>query len=115
MKKLNNSNFELLEDIIKTIDFNYDIGLQKNKELFCKYWAEIVGDNISQISKVYDIQSDGTVIIVCENSYVANELFMEKENLICKMIKKTENMGITIKDIKFDYRKWKELNNEKEI
>ena len=38
MKKLNNSNFSLIEDIIKDIDFNYDKNNEEKIELLSKYW-----------------------------------------------------------------------------
>ena len=38
MKKLNNSNFELLEDIIKNLDFNYDPSHNQTLEKLECYW-----------------------------------------------------------------------------
>lgn len=115
MKKLNNSNFELIEDIIKTIDLKYDGTLQKNIECLEEFWEEIVGEKISKISRVYDILKDNSVVVVCSDSFIANELYLEKDKLLNDMNYKTEKLGIKIKDIKFDYKKWKEKNNEQKI
>ena len=112
MKKINNSNFELLEDIIKTIDFNYHPNEYQRLEEINKYWEETVGSKISKYSKVYGFSTDNNLTIVCADSFIANELLFNKEKLIERMNKKIKNMGIKIKDIKFDYKKWEEKSNE---
>lgn len=112
MKRINNSNFELLEDIIKTIDFNYSQDECQKLEEIKNYWSEIVGNKISEFSKVYEISTDNQVTIVCADSFVANELYFEKEKLLKCMNEKAEKLGIKLRDIKFDYKKWKERNNE---
>lgn len=112
MKRINNSNFELLEDIIKTIDFNYNQDEYQKLEEIKAYWNEIIGNKISKFSKVYEISSDNTITIVCADSFITNELYFEKEKLLKYMNEKAEKLGIKIKDIKFDYKKWKESNNE---
>lgn len=115
MKRINNSDFELIENIIKTIDFKYDSSKQKNMDILENIWCELVNDKISQISRIYDILKDNTMVVVCSDSFVANELFLEKDKLLRKMKEKSEKLGIKIKDIKFDYRKWKEKNDEQKI
>ena len=112
MKKINNSNFELIEDVIKTIDFDYDRSVQKNMGYLKEFWENTVGEKISEISRVYSISKDNTATIVCENSFIANELYLEKDNLLKKMNEKIDKTGIKLKDIKFDYKKWKEKNYE---
>ncbi len=108
MKKLNNSNFVLIQDIINdlNISYNADEG-QKKEELFNK-WEDIIGEKISKYSKLTDILPNGTAVIKCSDSFVANELYFEKEKILHLLVKESEKMGIIIKDIKFDYKKWKE-------
>ncbi len=108
MKKLNNSNFSLIEDIIKDIDFNYDKNNEEKIELLSKYWKESIGEKICNLSKVYEFTTNNVLKIICSDSYTANELYYVKEKLINIMNEKIKNMGIKIKDIKFDYKKWKE-------
>ncbi len=108
MKKLNNSNFSLIEDIIKDISFNYDEENAENIELLSKYWEESVGEKISRLSKVHKYSANDILTVLCSDSYTANELYYVKEKIINIMNEKTKNMGIKIKDIKFDYKKWKE-------
>ncbi len=112
MKKINNSNFELLEEIIKNLDLKYNQEANQNLEQLKNYWRDILGSNLSKLSKVYNFSADNILTIVCADSYAANELYFEKEKLIKYMNEKVQNLGIIIKDIKFDYKKWKENSDE---
>ncbi len=108
MEKSNISNFELIKNIINNLDFNYDEQTAQIKEKLSDIWIEAVGKKISEMSKVYDFSSDNMLEIVCSDSYVANELYFVKEKLTNIMNEKIQKTGIKIKDIKFDYKKWKE-------
>lgn len=112
MKKLNNSNFELIQDVIKDMKFNYDENVCQNKEILAKYWEETVGKKISKFSRFYNFSNQNLLTIICADSFVSNELYFEKENLLKILNSKTKELGITIKDINFDYKKWKEQKNE---
>ena len=112
MKRLNNSNFELLEDIIKNLDFNYDPSHNQTLENLDSYWSETIGNKISKLSKVLEFSSDNTLTVICADSFIANELYFAKAKLLGKMNEKAKELGIKIEDIKFDYKKWKERNNE---
>ncbi len=114
MKRINNSNFELIEDIIQTIDFKFDASRQNKLDCFKKFWKSITG-NLSEVSRVYDILEDDTMIVICKDSFVTNELYLQKNKLLKKMEEKMQELGITIKDIKFNYKKWKDKDNEQEI
>ncbi len=108
MTRINNSNFELIEDIIKTIDFNYNQNEQKRMEDINIIWKETVGNKVSEYSKVYGFSADDILTIICADSFISNELLFNKEKLIGIMNKKMQKMGIKIKDIRFDYKKWEE-------
>lgn len=110
MKRINNSNFELIEDVIKELEFNYTEDKAEKIEKLTGYWIETVGNKISQFSKVLEVSADNIVTIVCADSFIANELYFEREQLIMKVNEKAKNLGITIKDIRFNYKKWKEKN-----
>lgn len=108
MEERYNPYFESLKSVIKDLNLNYDENKVNNVEVLADCWIEIVGNKISQFSKVLEISADNTMTIVCSDSFVANELYFEKSQLLKKMNEKTNNLGITIKDIRFDYKKWKE-------
>ena len=106
MKKLSNSNFVLLQDIFKELNINYDEAAADNSEKLSQYWEETVGEKISKFSKVLELTSNNVLIIVCSDSYAANELYYVKTKLLENMNEKVKKLGIEIKDIKFDYKKW---------
>ena len=87
MKKLNNSNFELLEDIIKNLDFNYDPSHNQTLEKLECYWNETIGNKISKFSKVLEISDDNVLTVICADSFIANELYLPSllydHELIC--------------------------------
>lgn len=112
MKRLNNSNFELLQDVIKDLNLSYNTENCKNIENIQKIWIDTIGNKISKFAKVYDFSNDNILTVVCSDSFVSNELYFEKEKLFRNMNEKLQKLGIKIKDIKFDYKKWKESNNE---
>lgn len=111
MKRINNSNFELLQDVINELEFNYKEEDVQNLEKLTGYWIEIVGSEISKFSKVLEISTDNILTIVCSDCFAANELYLEKERLLKKMNEKAHELGIKIKDIRFNYKKWKEQND----
>ena len=115
MKKINNSNFETIQEIISGLKFNYEASSAIKKEEFLSSWEDIVGKKISKFSKLLEISDDNIATVVCADSFVANELFYEKDKILAIMIEKAEKLGIEIKDVIFNYKRWKELTNEEEI
>ena len=110
MKKINYSNFEMLEDVIKAMDFKYSYESAKTKEILSDCWEKTIGKKIAKLSIVYDFSSENMLTVICSDSFVANELYFKKDKIVSIMNKKIEETGIEIKDIKFDYKKWKEKN-----
>lgn len=109
MNKLNNSDFESLENIIKSIDFDYNPGEQKKEDKLADIWKNITGEKISEMTKVIGY-SKNTITVSCCDSYVANELYNAKEKLIKLLMKDLQQSDITVTDIKFEYKTW---NNSK--
>ena len=55
MKKLNYSNFELLEDIIGELSFDYSQDKVEVLNRLSDIWVDIVGYKCSQFSKVLEV------------------------------------------------------------
>ena len=110
MKKINNSDFESIQNIINNIDFHYEETNQKAQADLFNSWEEIIGNKISKFSKLFEISADNVLTVICRDSFIANELYYEKEKIFSLINKKAEKLGIKLKDIRFDYRKWKEHN-----
>lgn len=107
MKKLNYSNFELVQDIIVDLKINYNETDSQLVEKLGELWKEIIGNTVSKYSKVNCVSED-VLFITCSDSFIANELYIQKAKILEFMDKKVGNLGIKIKDIRFDYKKWKE-------
>ena len=107
-KKIHNSNFELIENIIKDMKFNYEESVQDKKQQLFDSWEEIIGKKISKFSKLFEISSDNVITVQCADSFVANELYFEKDKIFTLVNKKAQELGIKLEGIKFDYKKWKE-------
>ena len=112
MKKLYNSSFELIDDIIKTIKFDDIESKQDRMTKIQNSWSSVSGSELSKLSRVYDILNDDTLLVICKDSFVANELYFRKSSVLNKLNEELKVQGINIKDIKFDYRKWDEKENE---
>lgn len=112
MKRLPNSNFALIEEVIKDLKFNYNENNAVKTGIINNIWAEIVGNKILQFTKVYEISDDNILTILCSDSFVANELYLIKSKLIDDINEKGKKSGIEINEIKFNYKKWKEEANE---
>ena len=79
MKKLNNSNFEMLKELFKEIHFEQEVSSLESREELFDCWKEIIGEKISKLSKMKEITADDVLIIACADSFVANELYFVKD------------------------------------
>ena len=68
MKKIDYSNFELIENIIKDINFNYKKDSYEKLDNIKYYWIETIGNKISKLTKVYKITDDNILTIICADS-----------------------------------------------
>ncbi|MGM9993709.1 MAG: DciA family protein [Candidatus Avigastranaerophilus sp.] len=108
MKRLNNSNFELLREVFKEMHFEKETSTIEAREELFNSWEEIIGDKIAKLSKVWELSADNILTIACADSFVANELYFVKDKIFSLVEEKAEKLGIKIKDIKFNYKIWKE-------
>ncbi len=112
MKRINNSNFETIQDIIKGLDLKYNPQKDQQIKSLAQIWKDIAGKKISRYSKVYDFSDNNILTVACSDSVTANELYLGKEKIQKYINEKIQNLGIIIKDIRFDYKKWKENSDE---
>lgn len=106
MKKIKYSEFESINDIIKQFDFKYDSSKENNKSMFFCLWEDIIGEKIASVSTPVELTEKAILKISCANSFVANELFMQKKNLILLLKEKAQELNLEIKDLMFDYKSW---------
>ena len=104
MSKLNNSYFQSIQDILSTMEIKKNIS-DVDEETLKENWKQCVGEKISGVSEPSNLSQDGVLTIVCANSLVANELYLERNNLLQIIREKFENLGIEIKVLKIDTKK----------
>ncbi len=108
MKKVKYSDFESIQEIIGQIDLKYDQSIENNKSLLFEEWQNIIGEKISSLSKPVELSDKNLLKISCANSFVANELFMQKQNLIIIINEKAKEYNLKVRDLIFDYKNWKQ-------
>ena len=84
---------------IKPTDSDVDDGVLEET------WKDCVVEKISELSRPTKVSEDGILTISCANSLVANELYLERNNLLQIVREKFSNLGIDIKVIEIDKNK----------
>lgn len=101
MAKLNNSSFESIQDILSSLNLKKEVS-PVDEKILSETWKQCVGDKISTVSEPSNLSQDGVLTIVCANSLVANELYLERNNLLQIIREKFADLGIDIKVLKID-------------
>lgn len=131
MKKILYSNFEGLDDILnsmlntdekpskkfknKTDDLDINdlskssknlIKRAINRKTLYKFWNKAVGEKFGKMSYPYGMTANYTMIIACKNAIVAQELILKKLDILEKLQPYVKSLKMTVKDLKFDAKKW---------
>ena len=109
-KKVLYTDFEGIDFVIADLMENKDIKKAITKSNLYRFWKNIVGDKFADKSKPYSMISSGTMVIACKNSIVAQELTMQKRNIIEKFKPYLKSLKINLKDLRFDSKKWENDN-----
>lgn len=107
-KKILYTDFEDSASIIANMLKSKDLQKAITRNNLYKFWEKVVGIKFAQKSRPYGMMGSGVMIIACQNSMVAQELMMQKTQLIEKFKPYLKSLRITIKDFKFDPKKWEE-------
>ena len=67
----------------------------------------MVGQKIAEATRPFEINSQNVLVISCANSYIANELFLSKSSFLELLQEKAKELNVEIRDLKFDYKSWK--------
>ena len=99
-------NFSNISEIINGI-LNTDSAKSALKiSTIFSFWGQIVGKKFVSTSKPLSI-SNGKMHIVCENSFVVQELLMHKNTLLKKLLPYCTPLGVQINDLIFSYKNWR--------
>ncbi len=105
-KKVLYTDFEGIDNVIADLLENKDIKRGITRCNLYKFWGKVVGEKFSTKSKPYGMTYGGVMIVSCANAIVGQELALRKQMIIEKMKPYMRSLRITLKDIKFDPKKW---------
>lgn len=123
MKKILYTNFEGIDDIIVSMLDDKDKSSKKsddefsnntknlikkaiNRNTLYKFWKKTVGEKFGKLSYPYGMAPQYTMIIACKNAAVVQELLLRKHEIIENLAPYTKSLKMTVKDLRFDPKKW---------
>ena len=106
MKKILYTKFQNIDDLISEMSKNKEISRAITRNNLYKFWNKVVGEKFSKNSKPYSMLKGSIMVIACKSSIVAQELMMQKLNILEKIQPYTKSLKIDVKDLKFDVKKW---------
>lgn len=106
MKKILYTDFEGVDSVIADLLENKDIKKAITRTNLYKFWKTVVGVKFAELSKPYSMVGGGVMVIACKNAIVAQELTFQKKMLIEKFGPYLKSLKITLKDLRFDTKKW---------
>lgn len=106
MKKILYTDFEDAASIIEGMLTSKDFKKAVTRNNLYKFWAKIVGKKFADKSKPYSMSAGNVIIIACENSVVAQELQLQKPQILEKFQPYLKSLKLSVKDMRFDCKKW---------
>lgn len=110
-KKILYTDFETVESVIETMLDSKELKKAVTRNNLYKFWDKIVGQKFSEKSKPYSMIGGGVLIVACANSSVAQELMLQKTQILVKFQPYLKSLHLSVKDIKFDPKKWSEISD----
>lgn len=107
-KKILYTDFETTEDIIGKMTESPEFKRAITRNNLYKFWDKVVGKKLSEKSKPYAMGPNYILIVACANSSVAQELMLQKPQILEKFQPYLKSLRLSVKDLKFDCKKWTE-------
>lgn len=107
-KKVTYTDFEGIDSVIADMLNNKDIKKAVTRSNLYRFWQSVVGEKFGAKSRPYSMIGGGVMVIACANNVVAQELLYQKAMILKKFSPYLKSLKITLKDIKFDPKKWVE-------
>lgn len=105
-KKVLYTDFEDTESIIEKMLSKTEIKKAVTRNNLYKFWAKVAGKKLGDKSKPFSMMGNGLLVIACESSTVAQELMLQKPQLLEKFKPYLKSLHLNVKDLKFDPKKW---------
>lgn len=106
MKKILYTEFEDVNSIIEKMLTSKELKRAITRNNLYKFWDKVVGKKFSEKSKPYGMVGGGVMIIACQNSMVAQELVLQKSQILEKFQPYLKSLHMKVADLKFDCKKW---------
>lgn len=106
MKKILYTDFTATEELISQMLQDEKFKKQINRSNLYTFWKKIVNPKYKDKSRPWGMGGQGLMIIACENSIVAQELTMNKIQLLAKLAPYMKALKVNVKDLKFDVKRW---------
>lgn len=107
-KKILYTDFETTENIVDGLLSSKELKKAVTRNTLYKFWDKIAGKKFSEKSKPYSMAAGGILVIACANSSIAQELMLQKTQLLEKFKPYLKSLHLNVKDMKFDPKKWEE-------
>jgi len=109
-KKILYCEFEDTASIVEKMMSSSEIKRAVTRSNLYKFWDKIVGKKFSAKSKPYSMMGGGVLVIACANSAIAQELMLQKPQILEKFKPYLKSLHLKVTDLKFDQKKWEEVN-----
>ena len=110
MKKILYTDFVTTESLVEELLEKKEIKKAITRSNLYKFWEKIAGTKFGKKSKPYSMLPGGIMLIARENAIVAQELTLRKTQLLVKFEPYLKSLKITVKDLRFDPKKWDDNN-----
>lgn len=110
-RKVLYTDFEDVGSIIESMMSSKELKKAVTRSNMYKFWAKIVGKKFADKSKPYSMMGGGVLIVACANSAIAQELMLQKPQILEKFQPYLKSLHLSVKDIKFDQKKWESNEN----
>lgn len=106
MKKILYTDFTASEEIISAMLEDKEIKRAVNRSNLYTFWKKAVPAKYKEKSRPWGMGGNGLMIVACENSIVAQELTMNKIQILAKLEPYIKSLKMNVKDLKFDVKRW---------
>ena len=110
-KKILYTDFEEVSSIVENMLTSKDYKRAVTRSNLYKLWDKIVGKKFSDKSKPYSMVGSGILVIACANSSIAQELMLQKPQILAKFQPYLKSLHLKVNDLKFDQKKWAEVSD----
>ena len=111
MGKVLYTDFEGVEEIISSMMTNPQLKKAITRTNMYNFWEKLLPEKFKNKSKPYSMLPGGVMVVACKNPVVAQELSLHKVMLMKNFSTYMKSLNIKISDLKFDPRKWSEIQD----